>query len=204
MIRAVLFDFGGVLAEEGYRNALEDVARHNKLDPGEFFILAARLIYETGYIIGKSDEKTYVDILRQVSGIRATHEELRWLLLAGFTIRPEMIALADGLRTQGVVTGIFSDQTDWLEQIDAREHLFQHFDYVFNSFRMGMAKNEERTFGEVCLKMGLKPAETVFIDDNPGNVGRAAEMGLNAILFVGIPECIQALRAAGLRVGGEA
>lgn len=201
MIRAVLFDFGGVLAEEGYREALELVARRNKLDPGEFFSLAARLIFETGYITGKCDEKTYVETLRAIGGIKETHDELRAMLLDGFTLRPEMIALADRLRARGVVTGILSDQTDWLDKINERHGLFAHFDHVFNSYHIGMAKDDPATFTEVCRRTGIPPAETVFFDDNPGNVGRAVGAGLRAILFVGVPECIQALRDAGLPAG---
>ena len=200
MIRVVLFDFGGVLAEEGYREGLEAVARRNALDPGAFFALAARLIYETGHIVGRCDEKTYVDALTAASGIRETRGELRQLLLDGFTLRPAMIALADRLRARGLVTGILSDQTGWLDEIDARDGRFRHFDHVFNSYHIGMAKDDPRTFAEVCRRIGAPPAETAFVDDNPGNVERAAAEGLRAIRYTTFAGCVRDLRAAGLPV----
>ncbi len=33
VIKAVLFDFGGVLAEEGFREGLKSIGRKNGLDP---------------------------------------------------------------------------------------------------------------------------------------------------------------------------
>jgi putative hydrolase of the HAD superfamily len=37
MIKAVLFDFGGVLAEEGFREGLKAIGVKNGLDPDDFF-----------------------------------------------------------------------------------------------------------------------------------------------------------------------
>lgn len=56
MIRAVLFDFGGVLATEGFREGLAAVARSQGLDPDEFFRIAREAVYESGYITGRGDE----------------------------------------------------------------------------------------------------------------------------------------------------
>jgi putative hydrolase of the HAD superfamily len=40
MINAVVFDFGGVLAEEGFMEGLKAIARKNGLNPDEFFKIA--------------------------------------------------------------------------------------------------------------------------------------------------------------------
>ena len=57
MVKAVIFDFGGVLAEEGFREGLKVVAIKNGLDPEEFFKIAEEMIYKTGYLTGMTDEK---------------------------------------------------------------------------------------------------------------------------------------------------
>jgi len=56
MIKAVIFDFGGVLAEEGFREGLKVIATKNRLVPDEFFKAAEDVIHETGYVTGKADE----------------------------------------------------------------------------------------------------------------------------------------------------
>ena len=58
MIKAIMFDFGGVLAEEGFREGLKAIAEKNGLDPDLFYETAKELIYESGYVTGRSDEST--------------------------------------------------------------------------------------------------------------------------------------------------
>ena len=52
MIKTVIFDFGGVLAEEGFREGLLEIARKNGLDTNAFFTEVDSLIEKTGYLTG--------------------------------------------------------------------------------------------------------------------------------------------------------
>jgi putative hydrolase of the HAD superfamily len=54
MIKVVFFDFGGVLAEEGFREGLLAIARHHGLDPQEF-LKTVDLTFNQGFA-GKLDE----------------------------------------------------------------------------------------------------------------------------------------------------
>lgn len=65
MIRAVILDFGGVIAEEGFREGLKAIAQSNGLDPEEFFNIADSLIYETGYVKGLIDEGLFWEKLKK-------------------------------------------------------------------------------------------------------------------------------------------
>ena len=53
MIKVVFFDFGGVLAEEGFREGLLAIARHHGLDPQEFLKTAVDLTFNQGFVTGK-------------------------------------------------------------------------------------------------------------------------------------------------------
>ncbi len=53
MIRWVLFDFGGVIAEEGFREGLKAIAADNGLDGDLFVSIAGELMYKTGYVLGE-------------------------------------------------------------------------------------------------------------------------------------------------------
>ena len=188
MVKAVIFDFGGVLAEEGFREGLKAIAEKNRRDPEEFFRIAADLIYETGYVTGAADETVYLDRLRKETGTRESNGMIRDEILRRFVLRPDVIGYVEELRAEDLVTAILSDQTDWLDELNEKDPFFHHFDYVFNSFRLGKGKRDPSVFADVCLKMGLKPEETVFVDDNIGNVKRASAEGLNAVLFTELGE----------------
>ena len=183
MLKAVLFDFGGVVAEEGFQEGLKAIGRKNGIDPDVFFTTADRLIFETGYLTGTADEAAYWDALRERTGIRGSDAELRQEIMKRFVLRPEMIAAVDRLRAKGLTVAMLSDQTNWLEEIDGETALFQHFDRVFNSYRLHKSKRDQSIFRDVGNDLGVKLEETLFIDDNGGHIRRAAEAGLRTIHF---------------------
>ena len=97
---AVLFDFGGVLADEGFYQGLLAIGRGQGLDPELFFRTADRLIYETGYLVGQASEEAYWRALRKETGIRGSDSEFRAEILTRFVMRPAMLMHVDRLRAE--------------------------------------------------------------------------------------------------------
>jgi putative hydrolase of the HAD superfamily len=184
-IRVVFFDFGGVLASEGFREGLFAIARSQGLAPEEFFQIAREAVYESGYVTGTGAESGFWDLVRLRTGVRGSRAELSAACVDRFRLRPGMLELVRSLRALGVMTAILSDQTDWLERLDARAPFFREFDRVFNSFRLGKGKRDPSLFDDAVREFSVAPAAAVFIDDDPGNVSRTAERGLHALLFRG-------------------
>jgi len=180
---SILFDFGGVLAEEGFRKGLRAIAIKNHLNPDDFFTVATNLIYQTGYITGVTDEHDYWKTLREKTGIVRSDEELREEILSRFIIRPEMLEHVERLEFRGYTVAILSDQTNWLEEINEKDPFYHCFDYVFNSFKLGKSKRDPSVFMDVCSIMGCRPKEALFVDDNADNIKRALEEGLATIHF---------------------
>ncbi len=183
IIRAVLFDFGGVIADEGFHDGLLEIGRRNGLDPEAFFETVARIIQDCGYLTGKAAEPAFWDAVRRATGIREGDDELRGEILGRFVIRPGMLDLADRIRHGGTAVALLSDQTDWLEGIDQATGLYGHFDAVFNSFRTGKSKHDASVFTDVCSVLAVAPPEALFVDDNAGHVERARTRSLRAIRF---------------------
>ncbi len=183
MIKAVLFDFGGVLAEEGFREGLKTIGAKNGLDPESFFALADSLIYESGYLTGRADEPAYWNALRSQTGIAGSDEMLRNEILARFVLRHAMIEIVDRLRARGLIVALLSDQTNWLEELDRKACFSAHFDHVFNSFRIHKSKRDPSIFREICADLNIDAAHALFIDDNIDHIRRAAAAGLQTILF---------------------
>lgn len=182
-IRAVLFDFGGVVAEEGFREGLSAIARAQGLDPEGLLEAGMDAVYDSGFVIGRATEHEFWALMRQRTGIRGTDAELTQMVLSRFIVRPWMLQWADRLRAVGYVTGILSDQTDWLDRLDERTHFSRHFDHIFNSFHLGKGKRDPGVFDQVAKLLGLSAPEILFIDDSPGNVARAKRRGLQTILY---------------------
>ena len=195
MIKTVIFDFGGVLAEEGFREGLLAIARENGLDPDAFFFEVDSLIEKTGYLTGTADEASFWNAVRAGTGIRGDDGSLRREILARFVLRPEMLAEVDALRTGGVFVAMLSDQTNWLDELDRATALYRHFDRVFNSYRMHKSKRDASVFRDVCGELGAAPRETLFIDDNSDHIKRAASQGLRTIHFTGVDDFKKQMRS---------
>jgi len=182
-IRAVLFDFGGVLAEEGFGHGLEALAREQDLAVEDITAEGMRAVYDSGFVLGCGTAADFWALMRKRTGLQGDDADLTARILDGFIVRPWMLQLAERLRSRGYVTGILSDQTDWLDRLDARDHFYRLFEPVYNSYYLGKGKRDPSLFTDVAADLGLAPATILFIDDNPGNVARAESMGWQAILY---------------------
>lgn len=194
-IKGILFDFGGVIADEGFRNGLLEMAGRSGLDPEEFFRTAGELIHETGYLLGTGSEHDFWEALRLQAGVKGSDKELRETILKGFTLRPWMVEAVERLKGLGVRVAILSDQTNWLDELEEHLRVFGLFERVFNSYHLGKSKLDPTQFTDVLEIMGLKPGETLFVDDNAGHVERAEQKGLHAILFRGKDDFLQKISA---------
>ena len=182
-LRAVLFDYGGVLATEGFREGLYAIARRQGLDPLTVHRLGMDAIYDSGYIVGRGTEADFWSLLRDRSGIKGVDAELTGEILPRFIIRPRMIDAVRRLRRKGIMVAILSDQTDWLERLDLRDRFFGEFDRVFNSYRLGKGKRDATVFADAVAALGVSPREALFVDDMPTNVARAREQWLQGVVF---------------------
>jgi putative hydrolase of the HAD superfamily len=182
-IEAVLFDFGGVLSEEGFRNGLRAIARLNGIDEDTFVRAANDAVHQCGYVVGKVPESAYWEILRETTGIRGDDQYLRNEILSRFRMREWMIDTVKRLKALKVHVGILSDQTNWLDELDARDNFLRQFDYVFNSYHMGKSKKDPSHFKDVVRILKIEIHKVLFIDDDSGNCERAKQAGLRVIYY---------------------
>ena len=183
-ISVVLFDFGGVLAEEGFRDGLVALAKEQDLDISAMLAEGTKAVYDSGFVLGRGTAADFWALMRERTGLVGDDDALTDRILSGFVIRPSIIEQVQELREQGYVTGILSDQTDWLDTLNKKYCFFDAFDQVFNSYYMGKGKQDSTLFTDVSMKLGKSPAEILFIDDDAGNVIRARDKGMQTLHYV--------------------
>ena len=197
-IKAVLFDFGGVLAEEGFQKGLMAIAEHNGFEPQRFFETATEIIYACGYVTGTATEGDFWELLRQQTALSGTDQALTKEILDRFILRPQMLASVKNLRKNGYFTAILSDQSDWLDRLNRQYNFFPLFDAVFNSYHLGKSKRDPSLLRDIITRINIPAPECLFVDDNPGHIERAKSLGLATHLMRSQEQFFAALNKMGI------
>jgi putative hydrolase of the HAD superfamily len=190
LIKAVLLDYGGIIADEGFQNGLRAMARGQGLDPEAMMNVARDAVYDSGFVLGQGTEQEFWAMMREGSGLKGSDAELTQRVLEGFVLRPWMIELVQQWRAKGCITAILSDQTHWLDWLNERDHFFGYFDHVFNSYYMGKGKRDPSLFFDIADQLALAPAEILFLDDMKSNTTRAQDAGWQTIFYVDKESCL--------------
>jgi putative hydrolase of the HAD superfamily len=182
-IRAVVFDIGGVLEHTpdlGIDQAWED-----------------RLGLPAGTISERLADVFHDGSLGTIT-LDQVHQALRDRIglddqqLAGFmadlwreyvgTANTELIDYARGLRPR-YRTGILSNSFVGAREREQAAYGFEQLvDEIVYSHEVGMEKPDPRVFALVCDRLGVRPDETVFVDDVEGHLAAAKQVGLHPVL----------------------
>ncbi|MFP4482528.1 MAG: HAD family hydrolase [Thermovirgaceae bacterium] len=182
-LRAVIFDFGGVLAEEGFSLGLRAIGKNNGLDPENTFRTGRRLVHETGYLTGKVPEEEFWRAFRRETGITLPDEVLREEILQRFVIRPWMLEHVRSLRAKSLRTAILSDQTNWLDELNGENHFYELFDIIQNSYNFGVSKFETDAYKSLLDRLCVSPGEALFVDDTLEHVQMAKSLGIETVHY---------------------
>lgn len=195
MLQALLVDFGGVVAREGFVAGLRALGRARGVEPDRLEAIGHEAVHESGYVTGNGSEHDFWNLVRERTGLRGGDQELSAVILEHFVVRDWMLDYVRRVRAGGILVAILSDQTDWLESLDRRDHFGRDFDRIFNSYRLGRSKREPILFDEVVATLGIAPAAALFVDDTAAHVERARERGLNGIVYRDRSQFARELRA---------
>ena len=203
-IRVVMFDIGGVLEviPEGGDPATRFPALDEEWD--------ARLGMPPGHLT-----RSFEAVAADGSSGRCTYDEWRarfqastgmsqadfdaymaafWDIYMG-NPNEELIAYFRALRPR-YRTAILSNSF-----VGAREHEEERYGFTsmvelaIYSHEEGIHKPDPRIFAIATERLGIPPAEIVFLDDAPANVDAARACGLQAVLFTSTPQAIADIEA---------
>jgi len=101
-ISVVLFDYGGVLADEGFRGGLAALAKEQDLDAAAMPAEGMKAVYDSGFVLGRGTAADFWALMRERTGLQGDDDVLTDRILSGFVIRPWMIERVQQLHEQGI------------------------------------------------------------------------------------------------------
>jgi putative hydrolase of the HAD superfamily len=100
----------------------------------------------------------------------------------GFAPRPEMVVAITAIRGHGLKTGALTN--NWVAE-EPREggtdSLVNVFDVVVESAVEGVRKPDPRIYELACERLGVRPDDSVFLDDLGVNLKAARALGMTTI-----------------------
>lgn len=193
MIKAVIFDFFGVIGRSTYQLVVQDL-HLSKEQQSDLADLHKAL--DNGFIDTTDFLRRYASILQlEYSKFIDRYYDS----LERFTTTPDMLALVKQLRKTYKV-GLLSN-VEAESYIQFIEPLVGNFDVVVTSFQVQLAKPEVAIYEHMAAELGTQPAECIMIDDSKTNCEGALVAGMEAIQFISLKETIKALRLlTGLKI----
>jgi putative hydrolase of the HAD superfamily len=192
-IRAVIFDFGGVLCFHPTPEQVAEAARITGVSIERFdrAMWTNRLEYDAGRVEPREYWREVARLADSPFGDAAVSalESIDIEFWNRFDER--MLAWVRLLRRRGFGTAILSNLPRPLgEALRARSHFLEHFDHITFSYELGLIKPERAIYEHAKRGLGIDGREALFLDDRLGNIEGAIEAGLQALLYASWEEFV--------------
>ena len=196
-IRAVFWDFGGVILSSPFDAFNEYEAEHGL--PTDFIrSVNARNPHTNAWALierHEVDAAAFDDLFAAESealGHRVPGRDVLAMLSGG--VRPEMVSALDRVIEAGYITACLTnnvrnkdDEGSGRPEVDA---VMERFDHIVESSKVGCRKPEPRFYEIACELADVEPSECVFLDDLGINLKPARTMGMTTIKVLAADQAI--------------
>jgi HAD superfamily hydrolase (TIGR01509 family) len=186
-MKALIFDYGGVLMRTVDPTARRKLERQFTLDRGQ----AEELVFGSprwdDVQLGRIGSQTFwADVGERLDLDAQGLEVFRRGFWAGDRLDEELVGHIRYLRQQGYRTALLSNAPADLDSYIGELGIADAFDVRVISGAEGMAKPDLEIYARTLHRLGVAPNQTVFVDDMRANVEAARRVGLHAWRFRGL------------------
>jgi epoxide hydrolase-like predicted phosphatase len=200
-IRAVVFDFGGVLMRTVNPVPRRELACQFGLPPSSVSEAVFGNPLWDEFQLGRISSAEFWADVGQRLGLNAEElSEFRQTFWAGDRLDEELVALIRHLRDVGYHTALLSNAPAGLRQHLAQLGIADAFEVIVASGCEGLMKPDPAIFELTLARVGVAAEEAAFVDDFRTNVAAAQQVGLHATRFRGLSPLRKWLQELGVPV----
>ena len=188
--RSLIVDFGGVLTTP-LQDAMAQFAEEHGIELQDLVRVALAAYaeggrdhlvvqFETGELGEAEFALEFAQRLSDVSGKEIDHDGLVYRLLRSLRLEDAMIEAVRRSRSAGIKTALLSNS--WGLELYPRALLDEICDVVVISGEVGLRKPDPAIFTMTTDKLDIPPEECIFVDDHPGHLKTAQEVGMMTVL----------------------
>lgn len=182
-INAIFFDLGGVLLRTENKTIRQNLAgefnmTYEEIDEFVFNCPTAKLAS-----VGKiTEDEHWLDVTKRLELPEKEMPRIRDSFFSGDVLDQELLRFLRNSRGK-LKTGLISNAWTGLRPWILREKFEDAFDFMTISAEVGWAKPDPRIYEFALDKLGVKAAESIFIDDVILNIQAANQLGMHGIWF---------------------
>ncbi len=183
-IKAIIFDMGGVILRTDDYSAREATAKKLGLTEEAFeeaVFLSPSALAAT---IGKIDERQHWESVWQNLNVPAvlqpTYEEAFW---AGDRLDENLVNFLREKKKSYLTALLSNAWSNARRSLTEKYPCMDAFDISIFSYKVGLAKPDPAIYRLILHRLGVKPTQAIFVDDNKDNILSAEALGIHAIQF---------------------
>jgi putative hydrolase of the HAD superfamily len=182
-IRAVFFDFGGVIMRTEYQSPRQKLAErfnmdYDEMDRAVFGSDSARRA-SLGEI---TEDAHWAAVLKRFKQPASEMQVFRNNFFGGDVIDRKLVEYIRSLRGK-FHTGMISNAWSGLREFITKENIIDIFDTVIISAEIGVVKPSAKIYQIALDQAKVGADEAVFVDDMPLNIEACEKVGMKGILF---------------------
>lgn len=182
MIKAVIFDWGGVIALNpggGWLNILADKLGISLEESLTHWRAAGYADFSKGFINveefwSRFEESYGQDLPKDKNEI--------WSQGSALTPIPEMLTFVEELKQRGLKVAILSNTVPPMSKLTRASDLYETFDPVVLSDEVGMIKPDTEIYEYILSTLDVEGSDCLFVDDLSRNLEPAQKLGMYTVL----------------------
>ena len=191
MIKAIIFDFAGVIGTEGYSLwAKEQKAKGIESKSNYFHNISDDMDR------GNISTQTFSQEVAKVVGI--TSSDVWKEISQKIKINNELLNLIVNLKKKYKI-GLLTNYSDvWMKELVLKYELDKYFDSIVISSLHKMIKPDKKNYQISLNMLKIKQEEAIFFDDRQNNIDGGESVGIKSFLFVDNNKFIEDLRSCDI------
>ena len=182
-IRAVFFDFGGVIMRTEFQSPRQKLAERFNMDYDEMDRAVFGSDSARRASLGEITEDAHWSaVMKRFKQPASEMQAFRNNFFGGDVIDHNLVEYIRSLRGK-FQTGLISNAWSGLREFITKEKLIDLFDTVVISAEVGAIKPSAKIYEVALDQAKVSAGEAVFVDDMPVNIEACEKVGMKGILF---------------------
>ncbi len=194
-LRALFFDFGGVLVRTEYQAPRQRLAEQFGMDYEDIEKVVFGSPSASRASVGEvTEEEHWQNVMKLLKLPADETERVKSEFFGGDVVDRAFLEFIRSLKPKYKI-GLISNAWDGLRAYIEREKFADVFDAMIISAEVRAAKPDPKIYQIALEQLQVKPKEAVFVDDLPANIEGCERLGMKGIRFTDAESVLKQLKA---------